>query len=163
MSERCDWPRCRLLHESTIHDGNKIFHLCNKHSDMVQDEDDAYLRRARKKIGMAMPRKISGYVPASFSKESEARCAHKDCGYPVSLIIYTPTFPKETGGVPVCRNHWKETQDNDIKWSGVWERFIVCCGLDSAPLFYNVLQKGNTSVVSLVERLNAGAFDAPEC
>lgn len=183
MSERCDWPHCRLPYASTMHADNKVFRLCDTHSEMVQDEDNVRMKRARKKLGMALPGRINGYIPAGGSVEAGARCAYKDCGYPMSLVIYTPTFPKEVGGVPACNSHYRKIQDEDIEWDGAqyWRRFITSCSLDDDPLFdedKSKKPKDKTLVEvfeeeepteedlglaqSLMERLAGGAFDAPE-
>jgi hypothetical protein len=94
------------------------------------------MKRARKKIKMPLPEKINGAViGGSSDPRSDARCAYDGCGSPVSLIMYTPTFPKESGGVPSCNTHWCSVQNNDIEWDGMWRRFIPMCRLDRAPLF----------------------------
>jgi len=57
-NEQCCWPGCRLSYTSITHAGGKAFRLCDAHHDMIQDEDEKRKRRARNKLGMAMPEKL---------------------------------------------------------------------------------------------------------
>lgn len=129
-----------------MHVEGKVFHLCDRHGDLVQDEDDGVLRRSRKKVGMAMPKKINGCVVGFNDPRSDARCAYDGCGYPMSLVIYTPTFPEKSGGVPACNDHWRKIEESDVEWDGVWQRFLPLCKLDYAPLFEDDKKKRAQSI-----------------
>jgi len=55
MGKHCDWPKCGQPTACYYHLGAKTWDLCDYHGDLVQDEDQGTLKRARKKIGMPMP------------------------------------------------------------------------------------------------------------
>jgi len=54
---------------------------------------------------------------------------------PASMVVYTPTFPKESGGVPVCNAHYARVEKDDITWDGVWYKFLPLCKLDRKLMF----------------------------
>lgn len=135
MVDKCVWPRCRADTAGAIRAGGKTYRLCNYHGDMVQDTDVARMKRARSKLHMPIPKKIRGYVVTE-PEMCTARCACLDCGYPVSLAIYTNEFPEGTRGVPCCNLHYSRVADEGLPgWDGVWHRFIPGCGLAPSPLF----------------------------
>ena len=141
---RCCWPRCELPVEATYSLG-KGFGLCNKHGDLIQDEDDSIMRRARNKIGIPMPVTV-GRMPTR--EEDEARCAFPDCGYPVSVVC---------GEIPFCNDHKNRQEEYDF--DGIWHKFIPECKLYPAPLFDRKSKSDEFNVDDLMRRLNGKEFD----
>lgn len=164
---KCCWPHCRLPSAVTysLRD-TRGFILCEKHGDLVQDEDESVMRRSRRKIGMPLPGTYPGGMPTR--EESNARCSFPGCGRPVSLVRYREDGQK----APVCDEHEKE---EDYEWDGVWQRFLPCCKLGNAPLFESngktlmevfaeeePTEEDKERLGSLMERLASDEFDVPE-
>lgn len=156
MSERCCWPSCQQAFSGTIRCDNKVFRLCNQHGSLVQSETTSVRKRSRKKAGMPVLRKISGTAVTLTDPRSGARCAVDGCGHPLSLVVYTPLFPKESGGVPVCSTHYKDVEEHDVKWNGTWYKFLPACKLDRVLLF------GNNEEVPCAPEEPAGEVETEE-
>lgn len=59
MSDFCCWPRCKAEHELVMVVNGRHMGFCDRHWEMIMSEDDAQMRRARKKVGIPMPKRIS--------------------------------------------------------------------------------------------------------
>ena len=110
MSERCDWPKCRQPSACSYRYGSKVWHLCDQHGDLVQDEDERTMRRARKKIGMPLPERYPGRM---LRMSENARCSFPKCRYPASLVRYR----QDGKHAPLCDIH-KDAEN--YEWDGVW-------------------------------------------
>ena len=124
MSERCNWPKCRQPSACSYRYGSKVWHLCDQHGDLVQDEDERTMRRARKKIGMPLPERYPGRM---LRMSENARCSFPKCRYPASLVRYR----QDGKHAPLCGTH-KDAEN--YEWDGVWHEFILGCGLDPKPM-----------------------------
>jgi len=124
--------------------GNKEYRFCDKHASLVLSEDNAQMKRSRRKVGMALPGRINGRVLSHGYQGYGARCCHDGCGRRAAFAIYTARYPRDTGGAPACMEHYRTLDDS--KWGGVW---------------YAALDDGRLDRVELVDTVDVQAQREP--